>query len=90
MKSPTLPFLRLLFIGNKTIMAAGYDCSPALLQGGDGVEWKVKVERLDAGAEKKSQASGNTAFNKFKQMDSRAQETSKDLTLSSVHQNTIV
>ncbi len=42
--------------------------------------------KIDSG--KKKEVSSNSAFNKFKQMDSRAQ-TSTDSELPSTHQNTI-
>jgi actin related protein 2/3 complex, subunit 1A/1B len=43
-------------------------------------------QRIDTG--KKKESSGNSAFNKFKQMDSRAQANT-DQELPSTHQNTI-
>ena len=38
---------------------------------------------------KKEAAGGNSAFNKFKQMDSRNQQTNTDTEVSTTHQNTI-
>jgi hypothetical protein len=38
---------------------------------------------------KKETAGGNSAFNKFKQMDSRNQQTNADTEVLTTHQNTI-
>lgn len=80
-----LPFTSLLFASETSIIAAGHDCAPYLLQYEN--EWKM-IEKLDASDQKKLVAD-NSAFNKFKQMDSKNQTTENDTTLSTIHQNTI-
>ena len=82
-----LPFVTLVFISETQIIAAGHDCAPYLFAHRGG-QW-VLCDKIDTGT-KKSVMSSNTAFNKFKQMDSRAQSsTTTDTELNTVHQNTI-
>ena len=87
-KVKTLPFLKLLFLAEGTIVAAGHDCTPYIFQGSDGNQWTL-IDKISAEAKKSSLAS-NSAFNKFKQMDSRKQDSASDLALASIHQNSIV
>ena len=87
-KTASLPFVKLLWLGEGTIVAAGHDYIPAVFQGSDGTAWKL-VEKINPGNKKNALAS-NSAFNKFKQMDSRKQDSASDLQLASVHQNSII
>ena len=69
------------------MLAAGHDCAPFALvcQGG---KWTLS-DKIDTQV-KKTAVSQNSAFNKFKQMDSRAMSTTTvDTELSTIHQNTI-
>ncbi|KAJ3048104.1 Polycomb protein sop-2, partial [Quaeritorhiza haematococci] len=85
LKLQNLPLTSLIFSGENQIVAAGHDCTPYLFAL-RGSQWEL-VQKLDEG--KKKEVSGNTAFNKFRQMDSRAQASSGDIELPTVHQNTI-
>jgi len=86
-KTPNLPVTSILFVSETQIIGAGYDCCPYLFQQvGNG--WEV-VQKLDGGAKKSVQGGSNSAMNKFKQMDSRAQASGGDTELSTTHQNTI-
>lgn len=70
------------------IIAGGHDCCPMLFTSKVKGVWEY-VDKLDQGP-KKSSFSGNSAFNKFKQMDSKAQsEVGESTELKTVHQNTI-
>lgn len=81
-----LPFVSLVFVSETQLLAAGHDCAPFLVSLKQG-QWTL-VDKIDAGAKKA--AISNTAFNKFKQMDSRAQSSvSVDTELNTTHQNTI-
>jgi actin related protein 2/3 complex subunit 1A/1B len=83
-----LPFVTLVFLSETQILAAGHDCAPYLIAYRNGV-WSL-VDKIDQGTKKAALASSNTAFNKFKQMDSRAQSaTTTDTEITSVHQNAI-
>jgi len=82
--SGSLPLTSILFASETTIVGVGYDCVPYLFAL-RGSQWEL-VDKIDA-AQKKA-VSTNSAFNKFRQMDSRSQEKS-DVELSSTHQNTI-
>ncbi|KAJ8331435.1 hypothetical protein BDV3_000770 [Batrachochytrium dendrobatidis] len=79
-----LPFVTLFFASEHVIVAAGHDCAPYLVVF-KGTHWELS-EKIDAG--RKKSVSGNSAFNKFRQMDSRAQATT-DTELMTTHQNTI-
>lgn len=83
-----LPFMTLVFVSESQIIAAGHDCCPMLFTSKVKGVWEY-VDKLDQGS-KKASISGNSAFNKFKQMDSKAQSEVNGMTeLSTVHQNTI-
>ena len=82
-----LPFMTLVFVSETQIIAAGHDCCPVLFSCKNGV-WEF-IDKIDQGS-KKASLSGNSAFNKFKQMDSKAQsEAFSNTDLKTVHQNTI-
>lgn len=86
-KTSTLPFVTLFFASEHSIVVAGHDCAPYLVFN-KGNQWEVS-NRLDDGR-KKSVIGGNSAFNKFRQMDSRAtNNTGGDIELHTTHQNTI-
>ncbi|KAJ3412392.1 protein 2 3 complex subunit [Chytridiales sp. JEL 0842] len=79
-----LPLMSLIFISENSVVAAGHDCVPYLFSERGG-QWQL-VDKLDKGKAKVE--TGNSAMNKFRQMDSRGQSTT-DTELNSMHQNTI-
>ncbi|RKP26739.1 actin-like protein ARPC3 [Syncephalis pseudoplumigaleata] len=85
-----LPYLSMVWINEHRLVAAGHDCAPAYFEG-QGDQWQF-VKALDAKEVKKA-ANTNSAFNMFKQMDSRgitSKNTAEGKTeLSTLHQNTI-
>eukprot|EP00128_Syssomonas_multiformis_P018607 Colp12_sorted_trinity150504_noHs@19934 len=85
-----LPYRAVLWLNESSVVAAGHDCTPVLFQADGSGNWSQK-EKLEVKKEKKAAAS--SAFNKFKQLDSRAQTTtegeSNETVLTSVHQNAI-
>ncbi|KAJ3270333.1 hypothetical protein HDV01_007912 [Terramyces sp. JEL0728] len=84
-QTSNLPFISLFWASEYTIVVAGHDCAPYVVMN-KGTSWELAA-KIDSG--KKKQESGNSAFNKFKQMDSRAQATNADVELNTTHQNTI-
>ncbi|KAI8901339.1 WD40-repeat-containing domain protein [Globomyces pollinis-pini] len=80
----TLPFVSLFWASEFAIVVAGHDCAPYMVLN-NGSQWQL-TPKIDNG--KKKEVSGNSAFNKFKQMDTRAQQNT-DVELNSTHQNTI-
>ncbi|KAJ3277535.1 Polycomb protein sop-2 [Borealophlyctis nickersoniae] len=82
--TPNLPLTSIIFASETSVIGVGHDCTPYLfaLRGG---RWEL-VDKIDAG--KKKEVSGNSAFRKFQQMDSRSQSTT-DVELNTTHQNTI-
>jgi len=84
-RTSNLPFVSLFFASETCLIVAGHDCAPFIVQNRQN-QWALG-EKLDAG--QKKTASTNSAFNKFKQMDSRAQQTSVDVELTTTHQNAI-
>ena len=87
LKTQLLPFCSLAWVSPTSIIAVGHDCSPVLVSAQSG-RWQV-VDKLDQGLKKSSAAANTTAFNKFRQMDSRAQTDQTGTELNTVHQNTI-
>ncbi|KAL1914743.1 uncharacterized protein VTP21DRAFT_8001 [Calcarisporiella thermophila] len=85
--TPYLPCVSLTWVSPQQIVAVGHDCNPMLLETRDGRNWEF-ARFLDE-AKRKSSMLGSTAFNKFRQMDSRAQVASANTDLHTVHQNTI-
>ncbi|KAJ3140081.1 hypothetical protein HK101_003562 [Irineochytrium annulatum] len=83
--TPNLPLLSVIFTSETTAVAAGHDCVPYLFTQRGG-QWEF-AEKMDKGKAKAE--SRNTAMNTFKALDSRAQSTSGDVELNSIHQNTI-
>ena len=87
-KTALLPRASLIWLTPQSLVAVGYDCTPVLFSQNDRGEWMM-VEKLDQ-SQKKAALSGNTAFNKFRQMDSRAQtDAGTGTELNTIHQNTI-
>ncbi|KAJ1778502.1 histidinol-phosphate transaminase, partial [Coemansia sp. RSA 2523] len=94
-RSHGLPFVTLVWPDTRTIVAAGHDCAPVVFTA-DGTSWRAakrlgedEMLRRSAAA---SPSNSNSAFNMFRQMDSRSQPAksgSGDGSLKSVHQNTI-
>jgi actin related protein 2/3 complex subunit 1A/1B len=82
-----LPLLSLLWVTPKSIIAVGHETTPLLFSSNDKGEWQF-IERLDQGGVKKAAGVSGSAFNKFKQLDSKA--TEQNVTqLETTHQNTI-
>jgi actin related protein 2/3 complex subunit 1A/1B len=80
-------FFSLIWVTPNSIITVGHDCTPVLVSKSGSNTWQV-MEKLDQGV-KKASASSNTAFNKFRQMDSRAQTEQTGTELNTIHQNTI-
>ncbi|KAJ3043682.1 hypothetical protein HDV00_004455 [Rhizophlyctis rosea] len=80
----SLPLVSIVFASETSIIGVGHDCVPYLFAL-RGAQWEL-VDKIDKG--QKKEVSGNSAFNKFRQMDSRSQASS-DVELNSTHQNTI-
>ncbi|KAJ1796529.1 ARP2/3 actin-organizing complex subunit Sop2 [Coemansia sp. RSA 2399] len=96
-RSHYLPFIALTWAGPQTIVACGHDCSPMVFSKG-GAEWRLSKKLGEDDKSRRSAtaspSNNNSAFNLFRQMDSRNQPTksaasSSDGSLRSVHQNTI-
>jgi len=88
-KTGGLPFMDLEWVSDERIVAAGYDCTPVLFVNRGG--WRL-VGKVDEGIKKDSVigGGGNAAMNKFRAMDTRAQEVADGGSeLGTVHQNTI-
>jgi actin related protein 2/3 complex subunit 1A/1B len=84
-----LPMVDLIWVSPTCILGVGHDCSPLLFGLVDN-QWQF-LDKLDSG-EKKSTAAAGSAMNKFKQMDSRGQNSdsgSASTELTTTHQNTI-
>jgi len=90
----SLPFTSLVFVGENSIVAAGHDNVPVLFCGSSSKDW-VLIGKLDngeyntSGGKGKKEKNENLAFNKFKQIDSKAQVEGIDTELTTIHQNTI-
>jgi len=88
LKTTSLPFTHLLWVTGKSLIATGHDANPTLFSF-DGTKLK-QVEKLDSGKGGDAKAGkGDSALNKFKQMDSRGQESDNDTVLKTLHQNAI-
>ncbi|KAJ2162225.1 ARP2/3 actin-organizing complex subunit Sop2 [Coemansia sp. RSA 552] len=94
-RSHGLPFVALVWPDQRTIVASGHDCSPVVFSH-DGSTWRA-ARTLGEGDKSRrsntaSPSNSNSAFNLFRQMDSRNQPSKAstgDGSLKSVHQNTI-
>jgi actin related protein 2/3 complex subunit 1A/1B len=80
-----LPFLSLQWLSPESIIAAGHDCQPMLFARKGG-KWEY-TEKLDQ--QEKTKKAAGSAFDKFKQMDSRAQQENTGTELTTTHQNSI-
>ncbi|TKY87712.1 hypothetical protein EX895_003293 [Sporisorium graminicola] len=91
-RSPTLPYVTLTFVGENQLVAAGHDCQPVLFQGDAQSGWTI-VKSLDAAGAAASKGAppppppkapglssvgrlNNEAFNRFKSADSRGGSSS--------------
>lgn len=86
-----LPFTSVLYLNETALITAGYDCFPMLFKQKSlsSQEWG-SGESIDTGKQAKaSTISNSSAFNKFRQMDTRAQTSTTGIELNSQHQNTI-
>jgi len=88
LKCGALPYSSLLWVTSKSIVATGHESNPTLFHF-DGAKLK-QVEKLDTGkgGDAKSGKEG-TALQKFKNMDSKGQESDNDTVLKTLHQNAI-
>lgn len=95
-----LPFLGIQFASNDAVVAAGWDCNPALFTAsGDAADptWAFNreldsKEEKKAAPKKKANAFSN-AFSKFSSAASRGtrvEDTVQEVTLNTRHQNTII
>ncbi|KAI8927431.1 WD40-repeat-containing domain protein [Entophlyctis helioformis] len=82
--TPNLPFVSLFYASENTIVVAGHDCAPYVVLN-RGSHWEL-ADKIDAG--RKKSVTGNSAFDKFRQMDSRGQAAT-DVEINTTHQNTI-
>jgi actin related protein 2/3 complex subunit 1A/1B len=86
-----LPFLSLTFTSETTLIAAGHECTPVVFAFRNST-WTL-IDKLDqlTSAKKTTSSSTNSAFNMFKQMDSKRQTTGNaaETKLTTLHQNTI-
>ncbi|KAJ1946066.1 ARP2/3 actin-organizing complex subunit Sop2 [Linderina macrospora] len=95
-RSQGLPLTSLVWVDQSTVVVAGHDCVP-FVYAFDGQAWRLAKKLGEDDKPRRSAAaspSGNTAFNLFRQMDSRNQPAktsgaATDGLLKSVHQNTI-
>ena len=96
-KTPFLPFLNILYINESIIVTSGHDCIPMIYAGNE-VKWylvfilfRSLIDKLEAASnETKNINSGRAAFDRFREMDSKAQSTkpvSNDASLT--HYNAI-
>ncbi|CAH1760512.1 20055_t:CDS:2 [Entrophospora sp. SA101] len=81
-----LPYLSLVWLSEDKLLAAGYDCAPALFERQDNQEWKFS-KVIDVG--KKKVVGESTAFNRFRDMDTRGTSSHSDDSKFTIHQNTI-
>ncbi|KXS13779.1 actin-related protein 2/3 complex, subunit 1 [Gonapodya prolifera JEL478] len=83
-----LPLVSSVWLNEDAIVAAGHDCYPVLVARRSG-RWEY-IDKLDQQTKRApSAALGSLAMNRFRQMDSKAQQGKEDTDLQSVHQNTI-
>ncbi|KAJ1721121.1 ARP2/3 actin-organizing complex subunit Sop2 [Coemansia biformis] len=96
-RSSSLPQLALVWPDQRTIVASGHDCSP-MVYTHDGAAWRLAKKLGEDDKSRRSAtaspSNSNSAFNLFRQMDSRSQPAKAgaaagDGSLKSVHQNTI-
>lgn len=86
LKTQFLPFTCVQWVTENTLVAAGHDCSPMLFTFQDN---KLQfVTKLDISPEQKSN-NQKSAMQKFKNIDRTAVQESINVTLPSLHQNTI-
>lgn len=81
-----LPYRSLIWVTPNSVVAAGHDCQPHLFSNKGG-NWQF-VQTLEP-AKKNEAKGGGTSFDKFRQMDTRGQESTNDTILESIHQNAI-
>lgn len=86
-KHQYLPYLTCVWASENTIIAAGYDCFPVLWGYSDSGSLTY-INKLDQ-KEKKAGGEYVSAMAKFKGLDKRAQEGSRDTAIVSTHQNAI-
>jgi len=79
-----LPLRTLVFVNEGSIVAAGYDCKPYLIQDNQG--WKI-VKSIDAKVVETKKGSNARAM--FENLTARGEEETESNELSSRHQNSI-
>jgi actin related protein 2/3 complex subunit 1A/1B len=85
-RTPFLPFTTLQWVSEDSVVAAGHDCSPMLYNVKD--KQLRLVAKLDVPPENKS-AGVSSAFQKFRNFDRNASESTTGLQLKTIHQNAI-
>lgn len=101
-----LPFVTCVWSGENSVVVAGHDCAPYIVSQNN-AQWYIKLllqlnplilssfrslaGKIDVGKKKEGNLAANSAFNKFKQMDSKGQQggQANETELSTTHQNTI-
>ncbi|CAG8771416.1 3761_t:CDS:2, partial [Acaulospora colombiana] len=82
----SLPYLSLLWVTEDKLIAAGHDCVPVLFEKQND-QWKIS-KVIDAS--KKKVVGESTAFNRFRDWDTRGiSSRSEETELNTVHQNAI-
>jgi actin related protein 2/3 complex subunit 1A/1B len=79
-----LPLRTLIFLNERSIVAAGYDCQPILIQ--DSGRWAI-VKSIDA--KPSTQKKGNDARKMWEDRTNRGEEETDNPELTSRHQNSI-
>jgi len=87
-KTPLLPFMSLLWLSEGSIIAVGHDCSPVLFTGNEN-GWTLHGKADESMKKTSDTGPAGSAFNKFRQMDSKGTQNNADSDLNSVHYNTI-
>jgi len=83
-KTTFLPFITCNWIGNSSLLVAGYDCTPMVFNYSDGqILFSAKLDK-----EGQAQTKKFTAMNHFQSMDKRG-ESDSNSAVNTTHQNTI-
>lgn len=100
-----LPFVTCVWSSDNSVVVAGHDCAPYIVSQNASGQWYWAISilyfnqslsrslagKIDVAKKKEGNLSTNSAFNKFKQMDSKGQQGNQaaETELSTTHQNTI-
>jgi len=86
LKTSYLPFTTIIWISNKTLLAAGHGCCPMIYAVDDAGRLSF-VSKLDVS--QKKDKSNVTAMRKFMSLDRTARADCSDTVLATLHQNTV-